>query len=34
MKLLLIDIDTLRPDHLGCYGVSAEHFAKYRRYSG
>ena len=20
MKLLLIDIDTLRPDHLGCYG--------------
>lgn len=20
MKILYIDIDTLRPDHLGCYG--------------
>ena len=22
MRILFIDIDTLRPDHMGCYGYS------------
>ena len=31
MRLLYIDIDTLRPDHLGCYGYHRRHVAQHRR---